>query len=206
MSFCDVLGAEDWALDMVPAGATGVVFLFPIKDVTEEHKEAQAAEIIANGQVVSENVYYMKQIVGNACGTVGLLHAMANAPNAPIAEGSWLDRFYARTRGATAQSIGEALEADDEIEECHEEGANQGQSAQVELEEPVNTHFVALSVVDGHLYELDGRKQFAINHGPCESDELLRKSVLEVVRSFMDRDPEELRFTILALAPTQNED
>lgn len=29
-------------------------------------------------QVVTDSVYYMKQYVGNACGTVGLLHALCN--------------------------------------------------------------------------------------------------------------------------------
>lgn len=30
------------------------------------------------GQVVSPAVYFMKQTIGNACGTVGLLHALGN--------------------------------------------------------------------------------------------------------------------------------
>lgn len=29
-------------------------------------------------QVLSNNLYYMKQFVSNACGTVGLLHAIGN--------------------------------------------------------------------------------------------------------------------------------
>jgi ubiquitin carboxyl-terminal hydrolase L3 len=55
------------------------------------------------------------------------------------------------------------------------------------------------SAIDGHLYELDGRKKYPINHGPCNADEVLEKACA-VVRSFMERDPEELRFTMLALA------
>ena len=29
-------------------------------------------------QIVGKEVYFMKQTVGNACGTVGLLHSLAN--------------------------------------------------------------------------------------------------------------------------------
>jgi ubiquitin carboxyl-terminal hydrolase L3 len=36
---------------------------------------------------------------------------------------------------------------------------------QVNPNEQVNHHFVALIEKDGHLYELDGRKEFPINHG-----------------------------------------
>lgn len=35
--------------------------------------------MVAAVQVVSDKVYYMKQTVGNACGTVALLHAAGNA-------------------------------------------------------------------------------------------------------------------------------
>ena len=31
---------------------------------------------------MSDNVYYTKQTVGNACGTVGLIHAVANCCDA----------------------------------------------------------------------------------------------------------------------------
>ena len=31
-----------------------------------------------DGQVVSPSLFYMKQTIGNACGTVGLLHAIGN--------------------------------------------------------------------------------------------------------------------------------
>lgn len=37
-----------------------------------------AAGIEAAGQDVSPSLYYMKQTIGNACGTIALLHAVAN--------------------------------------------------------------------------------------------------------------------------------
>lgn len=44
----------------------------------EEYKNKQEEEVEAAGQEVSDKVYFMKQFVGNACGTVALIHAIAN--------------------------------------------------------------------------------------------------------------------------------
>jgi ubiquitin carboxyl-terminal hydrolase L3 len=49
------------------------------------------------------------------------------------------------------------------------------------------------------LYELDGRKSFPINHG-ITTPETLLEDACAVVKQFMARDPEEVRFTIVALA------
>ena len=57
---------------------------------------------------------------------------------------------------------------------------------------------------DGHLYELDGRKSGPVNHGPSSPDSLLEDAT-SVVKRFMERDPEELRFTIIALAAVGEE-
>jgi ubiquitin carboxyl-terminal hydrolase L3 len=72
------------------------------------------------------------------------------------------------------------------------------------VDEPVNSHFVCFTCIDGHLYELDGRKAFPINHGPSNADTLLEDAV-KAVQKFMERDPEETGFTMVALAPTQLE-
>lgn len=45
---------------------------------TEAFAKQQEEKIQAEGQVVADAVYYMHQTVGNACGTVGLLHAIGN--------------------------------------------------------------------------------------------------------------------------------
>ena len=44
----------------------------------EKHKDEEAARIKSAGQVVSPDLFYMKQTIGNACGTVGLLHTLGN--------------------------------------------------------------------------------------------------------------------------------
>lgn len=140
-SFCDVFSTEDWALDMVPQPVAAVVMLFPIKPESEEYARLEKEKIDTSGQVVSPNVYYMKQTVGNACGTVGILHAIGNARSQlSIESGSYLDRLYQRTETLTPEAIATDLEADTEIEETHIAAAEEGQSEQQEGE--VDTHFV----------------------------------------------------------------
>ena len=67
------------------------------------------------------------------------------------------------------------------------------------MEAKVETHFIAFIEKDGHIYELDGRKKEPINHGECVPEGLPMLACL-VIRQFMDRDPENNKFTILALA------
>lgn len=203
LAFCDVFSTEEWALDMVPQPAAAVLFLYPIKEPTEKHRVEEAARIEAEGQVVDEAVYYMKQTVGNACGTIGILHALCNvAGSVPPAEGSYLANFLAETRTMAPDEIAAYLEADDAMEEQHSDAATSEQSATAppSIEEDVNTHFVCFTHVNGALYELDGRKAGPINHGPS-SEQTMLADAARVIQGFFDRDPEETRFTMVALAP-----
>lgn len=205
LAFCDVFSTEEWALDMVPQPTAAVLFLYPIKDNTEEHRAAEAARIATEGQHVDPAVYYMKQTVGNACGTIGILHALCNiAGRVPLAEGSYLAGFLAATKDMTPDEIAAYLEADDSMEEQHSSAATSEQSATAPppIDEAVNTHFVCFTHVGGHLYELDGRKTGPINHG-ASSEETLLADAARVIKGFFDRDPEETRFTMVALAPPQ---
>ncbi|KAJ1390637.1 putative ubiquitin carboxyl-terminal hydrolase [Ochromonadaceae sp. CCMP2298] len=201
-SFTDVLSTEDWALEMVPQPIVGVLMLFPIKPASEEHRRAQKEKIEAEGQVVSPNVYYMQQTIGNACGTVGILHAIGNAQSVvDIVPDSYLDRLFKRTAAMSPADIASYLEADDELDGAHSSAATAGQSEQ-QLD--VDTHFVCFTQVDGHIYELDGRKSFPINHGESSPESLL-PDACRIIKEFMDRDPGEVKFTIVALSKTASD-
>lgn len=58
---------------------------------------------------------------------------------------------------------------------------------------------------EGHLYELDGRKDFPINHGKTSKETLLIDTCNVIRQVFLERDPGEIRFTVLALARSENE-
>ncbi|QHO47068.1 RNA-directed DNA polymerase [Arachis hypogaea] len=86
---CDVYGLDDDLLQMVPSPVLSVLFLYPLTSKTEEERLQQENEKREN----SNKVYFMKQTVDNACGTIGLLHALGNITS-EIMLGSTKDPCY----------------------------------------------------------------------------------------------------------------
>eukprot|EP00588_Corethron_pennatum_P023874 CAMPEP_0194322742 /NCGR_PEP_ID=MMETSP0171-20130528/22249_1 /TAXON_ID=218684 /ORGANISM="Corethron pennatum, Strain L29A3" /LENGTH=276 /DNA_ID=CAMNT_0039081105 /DNA_START=28 /DNA_END=858 /DNA_ORIENTATION=+ len=205
--FVDVFSTEPWAIEMIGHPVASVIFLYKITSVQEEHRMKEASEIEKNGQTLSPRVWHTIQRIGNACGTIGLLHALANVPDGlsavSIRPDSWLDRFYSAATDMDGISRAELLETDGDIEKMHESATRDeaNQTGRGTVDDRVTTHFICFTHVDGNMYELDGRKKCPINHGPTDEMGLL-KNAMSVVKNFMERDPNEVHFTILALAPT----
>ena len=80
VGFHDILGFDPDLLAMVPQPVHAVLLLFPITPTSEKAKDEEAEALAKPGAVndVSEGVYYMRQTIGNACGTIGVLHAVGN--------------------------------------------------------------------------------------------------------------------------------
>lgn len=198
--FGDVYGLEAEVLSLVPRPVCAVLLLFPITEKYETFRQEEEANIKAQGQEVSSDVYFMKQTIGNACGTIGLIHAVANnqrhlefEPNSP------LKAFLLQSAKMSPEEKAAFLEKDESIRVTHESSAQEGQTEAPSLDEKVDLHFIAFVNVEGHLYELDGRKPFPIVHGKTTDDTFLEDSA-EVCKKFMARDPQELRFTVVALS------
>lgn len=198
----DVLGMDPELLAMVPQPVAAVVLLYPINDINEAFKAEQEEKIDKSGQEVSENVYYMKQFVGNACGTVALIHAVANNTDKINLNDGALKVFLEKTKSMSPKDRGHSLEEDEGISQAHEASAHEGQSATIDRDTKLDTHFIAFVHVDGKLYELDGRKKFAINHGPTTPETLLQDSSI-VCKQFMERDPNEMRYALVALTAAE---
>jgi len=50
-------------------------------DFISQHRvvyQEEDAAIMEKGQIVSDDIYYMKQFIQNACGTIGIIHALGN--------------------------------------------------------------------------------------------------------------------------------
>jgi len=190
-------------LAMVPQPVLAVLLLFPISAASEQHKQEEERRITAQGadaQKVSPKLYYMKQTVGNACGTVGLTHAALNlVDQLQLKPDSFFAQFLERTKGMTADERAQALDDDQSISAEHESIASAGVTdAQDAMQ--TNLHFISFVAVDGDLYELDGRKAGPVNHGATTKETLLQDAV-KVIQGFMERDPGNVQFNMVALGP-----
>uniref|UniRef100_A0A8C3HSM5 Ubiquitin carboxyl-terminal hydrolase n=2 Tax=Chrysemys picta bellii TaxID=8478 RepID=A0A8C3HSM5_CHRPI len=76
--FVDVYGMDPELLSMVPRPVCAVLLLFPVTEKYETFRTEEEERIKAQGQNVRSSVYFMKQTINNACGTIGLIHAIAN--------------------------------------------------------------------------------------------------------------------------------
>ncbi|KAG8071671.1 hypothetical protein GUJ93_ZPchr0006g43502 [Zizania palustris] len=196
--FCDVYGLDDELLAMVPQPVLAVLFLYPLTSLEDDEEESGAsATSTTGGKGLSKMVYFTKQTVGNACGTVGVIHAIGNAASKlKLVEGSYFDRFYKQTADMDPVQRAAFLEEDDEMEDAHSVAASAGDTdANVE----VNEHFVCFSCVDGELYELDGRKSLPICHGPSSPDTLLQDAA-KVIKARIASNPDSMNFNVMALS------
>ncbi|KYQ89228.1 peptidase C12 family protein [Tieghemostelium lacteum] len=203
--FCDIYGIDKDLLDMVPKPCVAVLLLFPITQDYEEKRYDLEEEINEKGQILSDKVYFMKQYIGNACGTIGVIHSVLNNANTIEFTDGFFKKFLEKTNNLNVEERAISLLNNSEIEKSHEIAAVQGQSQVPDDDEPVILHFVSFVHVDGHLYELDGRKPFAVNHGPSSAETLLQDTA-NVLQKMIEENPEEIRFNLMGLIKVNKEE
>lgn len=197
-SIVDVMGLEPEMLSWVPRPVAAVMFLFPLSDAYEQHRLKEENDISLKGQEVTPKIFFVKQNRSNACGTIALVHSVANnTDKIELSADGYLKKFLDEAQGLDYVAKGELLDKNDGIINSHKELSQEGQTNAPD--EPVNHHFITFAHVDGSLYELDGRRSFPVNHGPTTPDTLLEDAA-KICKKFMERDPTEVRFTVIALA------
>lgn len=190
--FVDVYGFDSDMLQMVPRPVCAVLLLFPLSEKTEA--------INLGEEDPKSELYFIRQTIGNACGTIGIIHALCNNDERlGFDREKHLSKFFGDTKDLTPEERGKHLESDTAFGEAHDEVAQEGQTQAPSRDERIDLHFIAFVHHKGHLYELDGRKDAPVNHGPSTEDTLLEDTA-EVVKKFMARDPDNLNFTVVALA------
>lgn len=189
----DVYGLDEELLEMVPRPVLAVLFLYPITPQSEEERILQDSVKKEH----NDRVYFMKQTVGNACGTIGLLHAVGNVTSEiKLLEGSFLDRFYKSTAAMDPLERAAFLEKDREMEVAHSVAATAGET---EASDNVDTHFICFACVDGQLYELDGRKSAPISHGPSSPSSLLQDAA-KAIQGMIQKNPNSMNFNVIAIS------
>jgi len=214
LAWSDVMGFDEELLAMVPQPISAALMLFPVSAASEAHRaEEEAARLAAPPAAAAAAPpppFRLAQTIDNACGTIGVVHVAAARSTLcggplELAAGSFLDKYVrgAVLTGSSASEAAAALEASEELDEAHEAVAQEGQSNVVD---DTHQHFCAfVRGRDGQLWELDGRKAAPIAHGPTTPATMLADTA-RIVRAFMARDPEELRFALVTLGPQPAEE
>nr|ACO14597.1 Ubiquitin carboxyl-terminal hydrolase isozyme L3 [Caligus clemensi] len=192
-----VFGLDEPLLAMLPKPVLGVMLLFPTaKELPAEEKGSSVVE------EENSDVYFMKQTISNACGTVAMIHCIANNLDSIKVESGFLKAFLDSSMSKNAGERAHLLEFDKNVCNSHDEVAREGQSAVPDINDDVDYHFVALVHKNGTLYELDGRKNGPINRGPTTKDSFLFDAA-EVCKKYMSQDPGNIKFSVLALTPSE---
>lgn len=201
--FHDIWGLDPELLLMVPGAAScrAVTLLFDHRSEALRAAHAAEHERIKDGGTGGEgaaappdSLVFIKQYVGNACGTIAATHILANcAADLGIAPDSALGSFLGKTAGAAPADRGHALAREAGMHAVSEACAAGGnaQTAAPELGDRVDFHFIAFVLgADGAVYELDGRKARAVHHGAVPPGEMFLAAAGRVIREkFMAVDP-----------------
>lgn len=80
LAFHDVFSIDEPALlEFVPRPAYALLLIFPVSEVYEKARLAEdESKEVYTGSGPNEPVIWYKQTIGNACGLIGLLHAVSN--------------------------------------------------------------------------------------------------------------------------------
>lgn len=196
----DVWSPEPDLLALVPAPCLAVIFLFPLTEIALAAESARAAASpppVATGDAP----YFCKQTIGNACGSIALLHAaLNNHEEVGLKPNSFFDNFRRKTIAMTPDDRAAALLTEKALQDTHRSFAEQGQTNAPNPEDKIDLHFIAFVEHGGMLIELDGRKSGPVEHGATSRESVLLDAC-KVIKTFMTADPSEMRYTILALTP-----
>ncbi|KAF7796841.1 hypothetical protein EIP86_008025 [Pleurotus ostreatoroseus] len=200
-------------LALVPKPVKAIVLLFPITEQYENARKAEDQQIAEKGQhPIDSTVLFIKQTIGNACGTMGLIHALANSsitlePESPLA------LFIDECKDMTPEQRAKLLETTSHFADIHAEAAAAGQTAPPSANEHVDLHFTCFVQApnppareegidveaDGHrLIELDGRRIGPIDRGVCR--DLLKDAMRYIQENYVSHT-KDVHFSVMALAP-----
>eukprot|EP00871_Galdieria_phlegrea_P005366 jgi/Galph1/5830/GphlegSOOS_G4505.1 len=191
----DVLSPE--LLDLVPRPVYAVILLYPLNSKADQmEKNMQPSNLES-----TTNVYFCKQTISNACGTVALLHAILNnVQRVALKENSFLKQFYQQSLPLSPDDRAKLLEQSEELDAVHHTFAQSGQSEAPCSDDELDLHFITFVCSGNKLVQLDGRLDQPVVYGDCsDNDDLLKEATKVIQEGFMAVDPDEVRFTMLAL-------
>ncbi|EOD52029.1 Peptidase C12 ubiquitin carboxyl-terminal hydrolase 1 [Neofusicoccum parvum] len=206
LSFHDVYSIDEPSLlKAIPRPALALIFICPGKTY-HAARDAELAALEAYDGSGEYPVMWFKQTIREACGLMGLLHAVCNGgARAYITPGSSLDEFRRAAVPLKTKERGELLYNSEALERAHAAAAQLGDTEAPALGVDANGHFICfVKGDDGHLWELCGTKG-PIDRGELEEgDDALSERALRLgVRTFLEKAGDDPNFSLVALAPSE---
>ena len=131
-AFCDVFGLDEELLCMVPQPCVAVCLLYPSAKISQPRRAAQRLAASQQPPPPPELVFVMqKDGIGNACGTLACVHAIANghvAGHFQLADGP-LSEFLGQTAQLDPAGRGDALLRATKLQEMSDSTAAAGETA-----------------------------------------------------------------------------
>jgi ubiquitin carboxyl-terminal hydrolase L3 len=211
LSFYDIYSLTDPdLLAFIPRPVYALLVIIPLTPTWYEMRQAEdkdKPEYAGKGD--EEPVIWFKQTIGNACGSIGLVHSLLNSEaSAHIKPNSTLDIIRREALPKTIWERAKVLEESDEFEKAHADAAELGDTTAPtpQSEEHTGQHFVAfIKARDSHLWELEGARKDPLDRGVLKDDEdvlspaALEKGLVRLMKIESEKGGD-LRFSAIAMA------
>lgn len=177
LAFYDVYSLTDPdLLAFIPRPVYALLVIIPwTEGWMEERRIEDEGKGVYEGKGEEEPVIWFKQTIGNACGSIGLIHCLLNSKAADYIEpGSTLDQIRKDALPKSMMERAKVLEDSEAFEVAHQEAAHMGDSSSPtpEVGKHSGHHFVGfVKSKDGHLWELEGGRAGPLDRGLLQNDD-----------------------------------
>lgn len=128
--FVDIYGLDDDLLSIIPKPTKAVILLFPDNPAIKAKQGEHDDKIMKEGQYsIDETLFFVKQDISNACGTIALIHAIANSEVTYVPD-SPLQNFIIECKNRTPEERSQFLSSTDLFTKIHLDSSALGQTQQ----------------------------------------------------------------------------
>ncbi|WWC61873.1 uncharacterized protein I303_104458 [Kwoniella dejecticola CBS 10117] len=203
LTFQDLFSLDAEFLQFIPKPHKAVLLLFPSRG--KLHDERAREEKDGEGVWKGEGVWWIKQTIPNACGSIGLLHALLNLPEKgpdALDPDSQLMRFKSASLPLAPLDRAKLLDESDFFSEAHLSASQSGQSS-IPEDLDVDAHFIAFVEAynekgEKRIVELDGGREAPFDRG--QSNDFLADVAKVVQEKYFDRAEGDTNFNMIVLA------
>lgn len=190
----------------------GFVFLFRWEGDRRARKKSLATyDTFVTEEEVVNKIFFANQIVTNSCATHALLSVLLNCPPT-VQLGKMLTKFKEFTAGLSPEDKGVAIGNVAELAQAHNRHAKPEHTTAPTINrrssivssahalQPETYHFTSYVPINDRLFELDGLKDYPIDHGPWGEQEEWTDLFQRIVTHRLSK-AENILFNLMAVVP-----